>query len=146
MSLFAVLYQHTFTTSKGEVNSVGSTYVLEARDSQDAFAQTQAKFAEWWPRKRKSEYPVITDVHPATLAQFWDVLDGFDWYYMMSDDGSVYRAGERGYQRIFNMAKAGGPDFEALFEKFGDHKFSGEPWGTPNAPRPERPQSNATHL
>lgn len=145
MSLYAICYTNSFTLSNGEKHTTSSTYLTEALDPDDAFHIMQCKFGEWWPRRKRGEQPVITDVHPATLPEFWDVLNNFDWYYMMSDDGSVYRGGERAYQRIVAMATAGGPEFEALFEKFREHKFSGEPWATPSAPRPDRPSPHATH-
>ena len=74
-----------------------------------------------------------------TLAQFWDKCEAFDWFYEMSDDGSVYRAGRRAQGEIEALAKASGPEYEAMWAAFGAHHYSGHAWGTEKQPKPERP-------
>jgi hypothetical protein len=56
-----------------------------------------------------------------TTEQFIDMLRNHDWYYQYSDDGSVYRAGDKQYQLIV-IAKRGNPLFQRIYEIWADHK------------------------
>lgn len=73
-----------------------------------------------------------------SLLEFYDALDRFDWYYDFSDDGRVWRAGEAGHKRLKAIVAEGGDKYEALYNGFVDHYFSGKPWGTEKSPKPER--------
>jgi hypothetical protein len=79
-----------------------------------------------------------------TLAEFWDCLDRFDWFYEMSDDHRVWQNGERAVQRIltflaYHRETTGNPQYEQLYNGFTGHYYSGKPWNTPKQPKPERP-------
>jgi hypothetical protein len=65
------------------------------------------------------------------LKEFDDMLRKFDWYYQMSDDNRVWRAGETANARIREVAKTSAEHNE-LYEVWSKHYFSGEPWGTEN--------------
>ncbi len=71
------------------------------------------------------------------LTEFWDNLNSHDWYYAFSDDGRVWRAGDAAEKRLEEIAKES-PKHRELLEAFSNHHFSGEPWNTPKAPKPER--------
>jgi hypothetical protein len=69
-----------------------------------------------------------------TLAQFYDQLKCFDWYYRMSDDNAVWRRGCQNKIRLATLAVMieGG---EELMSAFSAHYIvHGE-----RAPLPERP-------
>lgn len=74
-----------------------------------------------------------------TLLELWDQLNQHDWFYQYSDDIRVYRAGNSDRERLSALSKTipGGPE---LLEAFTKHHFSGEPWSTPKAPKPPRPE------
>jgi len=75
-----------------------------------------------------------------TLQQFYDVLAEHDWYWMMSDDyNGYYCPGKLHQENIKVIALYGGSEYEALYEAYHKHMFSGEPWKTEKAPLPERP-------
>lgn len=73
-----------------------------------------------------------------TLAELYRELERHDWFYAMSDDPRVYSAGRENLDRLEREAMSieGGPELRQGFIK---HIFSGEPWGTPKAPKPEMP-------
>ena len=75
-----------------------------------------------------------------TLQEYYDALEKADWYYDYSDDNSVWRRGMAEIGRLEAVCKEG-PKYAALYEAFDKHKFSGKPWGTEQAPKPERPTS-----
>lgn len=69
--------------------------------------------------------------------EFYDRCAQHDWYYDYSDDGSVWRAGRADRSEIERLAHEHG--HEAILAEWTRHMFSGQPWGTDKAPRPERP-------
>lgn len=74
-----------------------------------------------------------------TLPELWDALQAHDWFHEMSDDHSVWRRGTSDWSRIQGAAAQieGGKELCTAFTK---HHYSGPPWNTPKAPKPERPQ------
>jgi hypothetical protein len=44
------------------------------------------------------------------IDEYLDALRILDWYYQHSDDGSVYRAGQRSMDKIIEMSKIVDPD------------------------------------
>lgn len=74
-----------------------------------------------------------------TLAEFWDMCKNHDWFYAMSDDGRVYRAGKANYEKLQRTAAFGGEAYTELLAGFSSHIFSGKPWKTEKQPMPERP-------
>jgi predicted deacetylase len=68
------------------------------------------------------------------LKEFDTMLRGFDWYYHMSDDHRVWRAGETARAKIVAAAKTSAEHRE-LYEFWSKHYFSGAPWGTENFTR-----------
>lgn len=73
-----------------------------------------------------------------SLADFYDKLDRADWYYVFSDDGSVYRAGEHELATLEAMAEQS-PEHRALFDGFRKHFFTGRAWNNEQVPKPDRP-------
>lgn len=76
-----------------------------------------------------------------SLAVFWILLDRFDWFYSYSDDGSVWRHGDMLNDRLIMLAAANGDEYVQMYSSFGKHHFSGEPWKTPKAPKPPKPEA-----
>jgi hypothetical protein len=74
-----------------------------------------------------------------TLQEYWDMLDRHDWYYAFSDDMKVYGHGSKESHKILTIAEAGGEEYLEMLGQFQKHFFSGQPWDTEKAPKPERP-------
>ena len=64
------------------------------------------------------------------LQEFDKKLRYHDWYYNFSDDGSVWRAGERAQEEIQRISKES-PQHLELFESWSKYFFSGENWNKP---------------
>ena len=73
-----------------------------------------------------------------TLQEFYDAVERHDWFYEMSDDHRVWVNGEAARARLENEAST---DFRKreILDAFTKHHYSGEPWSTTKAPKPERP-------
>lgn len=74
------------------------------------------------------------------LTEYYDLLEAHDWYFAMSDDGYVYRMGLANLRKLEEIAKLS-PAHTALLKEYSEHMFTGKPWNTPKAPKPERPIS-----
>ncbi|AEA65618.1 hypothetical protein [Burkholderia gladioli] len=74
-----------------------------------------------------------------TIEQFYDDLNGHDWFFCYSDDPRVYRSGSEDVARIEAIVQRLGGDHAALYEAFKRHHFSGEPWSTLKWDKPARP-------
>ena len=77
-----------------------------------------------------------------SLQEFWDKLSSHDWYYPMSDDGRSYHAGKDSESKLLSLAKES-EEHQALYDAWVAHKWSGDPWGTEQQPRPERPEDSS---
>lgn len=75
---------------------------------------------------------------PMPLREFYSVLQSHDWFYYFSDDHRVWVAGEVASKRVQQLAKIS-PDHQALYDGFSAYHFSGESFGKPKAPYPEKP-------
>lgn len=73
-----------------------------------------------------------------SLTDYWNRLNGHDWYYDFSDDHRVWKEGHAVQKELEGIARQS-PDHKALYEGFGSHHFSGPSWGTPKTPKPPRP-------
>lgn len=74
-----------------------------------------------------------------TLKEFYNELEKHDWYYYFSDDMSVDRRGAANRARLLKVAEDGGEAYKKLWDAYESHMFTGEPWKTPKAPKPEMP-------
>jgi hypothetical protein len=75
------------------------------------------------------------------LHEFYQALATHDWYYAMSEDQRVWRAGDDNARRLTQWA-AKPPARElktALYYAYTLHKFSGHAFGTEPQPRPVDP-------
>ena len=72
------------------------------------------------------------------LSQYWDMLSQFDWFYAWSDSMRVYRAGEVAEEALKALTGLGA-EYADLYARFRAHKYSGAPFGKPEAPKPPRP-------
>jgi ribonucleotide reductase alpha subunit len=55
-----------------------------------------------------------------TLKEYWEQLNAHDWYYEMSDDHRVWKAGFREQTRLEELAKQS-KEHAALFNAFAAH-------------------------
>jgi hypothetical protein len=70
-------------------------------------------------------------------AEYYDLCAAHDWYYEHRGHRR-WLLGKRDHTALLNLAFAN-PDFQAIYDAWHAHAFGGEIWGTPEAPRPERP-------
>jgi hypothetical protein len=73
------------------------------------------------------------------LAEFYNELERHDWFYQFSDDHGVWCAGERDCNRLKAIAETS-PEHRKLMSDFAAYHYSGESFGKPQAPKPERPK------
>lgn len=73
-----------------------------------------------------------------TLTEFYDALARHDWFYEMSDDGRVWRAGVARQKELEKIAETS-ESHRDLFDRYSASVFSGSTWGTEKIERPERP-------
>lgn len=73
------------------------------------------------------------------LADFYDQLKRHDWFYAMSDDNRVYKAGVADYERLRTLSKTieGGVELMSAFQAH----YSAAVTGGEQPPLPERPES-----
>jgi hypothetical protein len=95
------------------------------------------KFASYLPHGLQYPKPVERK-RGLSLRDYWDELDGHDWFHAMSDDGSVWRAGQNHLTYLESEAN-NSPEHKKLFKEFQDHIYSGKSWKTPEKPKPKRP-------
>lgn len=79
---------------------------------------------------------------PMTLEEYYRELEYHDWYYHYTDDHSVWLRGQANAERIDRIAEQS-PEHRALRDAWAAHQFSGPPWNTERAPKPERPTVDA---
>lgn len=73
-----------------------------------------------------------------TPKEYWELLDKHDWFYMMSDDRSVYEKGASFLNKLTKIANTD-PVLKSLLDGFTAHYFSGKPWDTVKKPKPIKP-------
>lgn len=67
-----------------------------------------------------------------SLQSYWDMLDKFDWSYMMSDDHSVYTRGSREENRLVALKKQS-QEHSDMYDAFNQYRWrKGE--------KPKRPE------
>lgn len=71
-----------------------------------------------------------------TRKEFFFEAQGFDWFYEMSDDHRIWLNGHNRRTELMKEAKADEVK-EAMWEAWARHMYSGAPWDTPKAPRPQ---------
>lgn len=74
-----------------------------------------------------------------TLKEYYQMLDKHDWYFDWSDDGRVWEKGRANNSRLAAISTQS-PKHKELWEGFKKHKFTGKPWNTEQAPKPEEPK------
>ena len=75
-----------------------------------------------------------------TLQEFYDMVARQDWYYEMSYDHRVWRAGENYSNRLKSIANLGGEQYQRILTEFSQHYYSGQSFGTEKQPKPQRPE------
>lgn len=89
-----------------------------------------------------------TNTETISLSDYYDLLDGADWTYMMSDDHSVWRRGQNEFGKLQSLYKDK-PQWKELYDAF--QKYIWSDWhqtedGRPDydrgrtIPKPERPK------
>ncbi len=73
-----------------------------------------------------------------TPQEFYDACEKFDWFFEYSDDFSVWRR-ERTNHAALLAHTLGRPDLLAIYDAWFAFMFSGDAFGKPKAPKPERP-------
>ena len=73
-----------------------------------------------------------------TIQEYWDLLCKHDWYYEFTDDGKKHSQGSWERKAIVELSSTS-TEFLKLYTDFMQYYFSGLAYGTPKAPKPERP-------
>lgn len=74
-----------------------------------------------------------------TPQEFYKLCQAHDWFFVYSDDGSVYRAGEAAEKRLQELVSFQ-PELKPILVSWSKHMFNGPAWGTEPVPKPEMPQ------
>jgi hypothetical protein len=74
-----------------------------------------------------------------TLKEYYELLDTADWFYMMSDDHSVYKKGRDEIYRLHEMTDCLPCCYEDLFNRF--QKWAHSVINGDKAEKPEKPQN-----
>jgi len=69
------------------------------------------------------------------IKEWFKTLERFDWYYAMSDDHSVWQAGEKASENLDNLCKEH-PVVARMRQDWSNYMFNGEPWGTEKPAKP----------
>lgn len=93
-----------------------------------------------------TETAVTEATSAITIEQYYDDLNCHDWYCGFSDDYEVEKRGTEDRRRLHKIAIDRGHAYQALFDAFGRHYFSGTPWGTPRWDKPSRPVDGVVML
>jgi len=73
-----------------------------------------------------------------SLEEYKEMLEQHDWYYMMSDDHRVYRAGKDAEYNLKQEARKGGDEFKRAYNKAYSDRFHAPPYNVPHVwPFPE---------
>lgn len=134
----------------GTINKGGSTYFKKSfviiRISSH-MPSTKKHVHLWWKPYQGKEYDrqktlefleLVKTIKMTKINDYYDMLEKHDWYHAWSDSYEVDSAGADNYKKLSTIAQES-PEHEALLEAFGDHHFSGEPFGKPKISKPERP-------
>jgi hypothetical protein len=73
-----------------------------------------------------------------SLSEFWDMLNQHDWYHVFSDSWEIDQRGAENRAKLLEIAHQSDAHTK-LFIDFENHYWTGKPWGTEQAPKPERP-------
>ena len=73
-----------------------------------------------------------------TKQEFYDKCLHHDWYHAMSDDHRVWVRGEDSWSQLKRAAQDYG--YQDILEAFQRYHFTGDAFGTPQFPKPERPE------
>lgn len=76
----------------------------------------------------------MTTVQTTPLPEYYDMLSRHDWFYMMSDDRSVYSRGSSNEGKIQSIAKQS-PEHRDLYEAYVAYTWK-------KGPKPERPNAD----
>lgn len=75
-----------------------------------------------------------------SLAEYYDMLEKFDWYYAFSDSHNVWLAGEAQWEK-FRVIAEQSPAHAELNRAWRDYMNTGPQFGDPvRAPKPVRPE------
>lgn len=72
-----------------------------------------------------------------SLSEYWEMLNNHDWYFDCSDDGKVFARGRASLAKLSDIARQS-EEHKKMFDGFKAHKFSGKPWNTDQAAKPEK--------
>jgi hypothetical protein len=67
-----------------------------------------------------------------SLEEFKKLLEEHDWFYMMSDDNRVYRAGNTNEWKLKEFARANGDDFKRAYNEAYAKRFHTPPFTVPH--------------
>jgi len=66
---------------------------------------------------------MITDIKIPSLNEFWKMLRNHDWTYEYSDDGSVWRRGQKQLDEIRAVVDNGTSEHKELFNQYNEYAW-----------------------
>jgi len=76
-----------------------------------------------------------------SLLEFYKLLQGHDWTYMMSDSFSVHQRGEERHRKLKALANTS-KKHKKLFDDYHASIWSGDHMGTEQLPKPKQPAAD----
>jgi len=73
------------------------------------------------------------------LPEYYDLLAGLDWTYMMSDAHNICSQGRQEMANARRLSQES-PEHQKLFSLWYDYSYSGQGWGGEQKPKPEKPK------
>lgn len=71
-----------------------------------------------------------------SISEYYEALKAHDWFFEWSDDHGVYTRGREENKRLEAIAKEKGGGYQALWDGFIAHHFSGPAFNSDPKPMP----------
>ena len=83
-----------------------------------------------------------TEIKLPSLNEFWKMLHNHDWTYEYSDDGSVWRRGQKQFDEIQYVVKNGTLEHKELYNQYSEYAW-GRSKEQPSIPMRTKEEQNA---
>lgn len=88
-------------------------------------------------------------VDEVTPDEFFDLCERFDWFYDWSDDHSIWKTWNKRHRFLreviaYHKRRMSVEPYQAIYQAFERHHYSGEPWGTEKNAVPKRDNFTTT--
>lgn len=126
------------TTAQKVAGEIAKAFAPGSKEYETHYRQVSDLNAKLAFTEIKMRETAATEPGRITVVEFYDICQGFDWHYAMSDDFRVWQRGEEEGRWVREVARQN-PGFEQIYDAWRKYIFSGKHYGVPEAPKPERP-------